>query len=188
MDLIGYHGTDASNHESIKNNNFNVSCNNDDWLGVGVYFFIDGVSCPIENAREWAVNQAYDKSSHSNKYEYFVVLKARIVLEKVFDTRSDKALNVFNELRNAILDEHNHRFTVKNALHENDKIIWDIISALNKFDGIIHNLYIKNKFQRIKKVHSNVPNATVLCVKDNVNIEVESIEQETSGSVNNGLR
>lgn len=185
MTLTGFHGTDTSLVKSIKEKNFYLSSNVDDWLGKGVYFFIEGITCPIKNACEWAANQAYDKRTHSYKYKHYVVLEAQIMLdeEKVFDTRDDKALVVFNELRDAIIKKHNKLFQQNNELHENDRIIWDIISSDNGLEGIIHNLYIKDKFQRINRVHSNVPNTTVLCVKDASSIDVPSIKQKTRGSV-----
>ncbi|WP_428353234.1 hypothetical protein [Methyloprofundus sp.] len=52
-----------------------------------------------------------------------------------------------------------------------------------KLDIIIHNLYIKNKTQRIKKIASNTPNVTVMCVKDVANIDIDTINKEKEGRV-----
>lgn len=50
-------------------------------------------------------------------------------------------------------------------------------------DAVIHNLYIKDKIQRIKRIGSNVPNTTVLCVKVPTSIVRESIEVVCDGEI-----
>lgn len=183
MILTGFHGTNSDNVSNIQTSNFHLSENPDDWLGKGVYFFIKGITCPSSNAIEWARNKAYDKKKQKNHYQNYSVLKTSIELDNVFDTRSQDALLVFNILRDAILKKHRLLFKASNALHENDKIIWDIISDDSRLDGVIHNLYIRNQFQRIKRVNSNVPNTTVLCVKNNSSINLSSIDVVKEGMV-----
>ncbi|MFB2878756.1 hypothetical protein [Floridanema aerugineum] len=51
--VYGYHGTSAEAAEGIIQQGFNVSSNDYDWLGTGVYFFQDA---PVR-AWEWANQQ-----------------------------------------------------------------------------------------------------------------------------------
>ncbi|MFB2894617.1 hypothetical protein ACE1CI_17040 [Aerosakkonemataceae cyanobacterium BLCC-F50] len=51
--VYGYHGTSAEAAEVIIQQGFNVSSNDYDWLGTGVYFFQDA---PVR-AWEWATQQ-----------------------------------------------------------------------------------------------------------------------------------
>ncbi|MEI8279568.1 MAG: hypothetical protein WCG87_07365 [Bacteroidota bacterium] len=55
--IIGYHGTSIDNRESILENNFNES-KNDEWYGDAVYFFVDGVNAnpPHQYAAEYAID------------------------------------------------------------------------------------------------------------------------------------
>lgn len=55
-EFTGYHGTSEENAAQIIKSKFIPSENHDDWLGYGVYFFIDGISCPINNAKAWDKN------------------------------------------------------------------------------------------------------------------------------------
>ena len=56
QEYIGYHGTNKEYSSLIVKNGFKSSQGNDEWLGHGVYFFIEGILCPKQNAREWAIN------------------------------------------------------------------------------------------------------------------------------------
>ncbi|MDR5610419.1 MULTISPECIES: hypothetical protein [unclassified Arsenophonus] len=67
MELIGYHGTNAENEDMILSGNFRVSTKDDEWLGTGAYFFIAGISDPINDAERWAIVQAYDHNLKINK-------------------------------------------------------------------------------------------------------------------------
>jgi hypothetical protein len=50
----GYHGTSLQSAEQIVVSNYRISEADNDWLGNGAYFFIDGFADPVENAVNWA--------------------------------------------------------------------------------------------------------------------------------------
>ena len=74
-EFTGYHGTSKENAAKIIESKFLPSENHDDWLGYGVYFFIEGISCPIKNAKEWAINQAWNKQNRTHKYSHYSIVK-----------------------------------------------------------------------------------------------------------------
>jgi hypothetical protein len=102
---IGYHGTDYDNVESILKNRFRISDKADEWLGHGIYFFTEGISDPIENAKEWAINQAWDKVAKRYSYQKYAVLKAEVSGERVLDLTTTEGLRVYNEMRNLFIRE-----------------------------------------------------------------------------------
>lgn len=176
--FVGYHGTDASKVSSIQQFNFNKSTEDDDWLGHGVYFFVEGISCPVENASEWAVNQAFKK-----KYAEYAVLQADIVGIRLLDTTTLDGLKAFNTIRNALIRKHNSYFHPARNIYEDDRLMWNMVAKALKLDIIIHNLYIKDNIQRRKRIASNVPNTTVICVKEPSSVVLGSIQVACKGRV-----
>lgn len=174
--FVGYHGTNASNVISIKKNNFTLSQNDDEWLGFGVYFFIDGIGCPKVNAVEWANNQAYCTEKRRLTYTKYSVLSAPIACKNVLDASKLSGINAFNAVRDYALKsvpDFNKRFRSK---FNDNRIMWNFVSEQMELDAVINSLYIKNKQQRIKGIISNVPNSMVLCVRNNKHIDFNNID------------
>lgn len=83
INFDGYHGTDNAHVRSILTRGVNLSVDDSHWLGDGIYFFAKGKSNhPEAQAEQWAILQAWDKVSQSNKYDHFSVLKAEISVEE----------------------------------------------------------------------------------------------------------
>jgi len=181
INLVGYHGTDSSLVPSIQQNNFIPSTANRDWVGHGVYFFIEGVGCPVGNATEWAKNQAYDRLEP--KYSHFSILQADVKCERLLDVRTDKALNVYNQIRNAMIQKFKNVFRKCNHINESDCKMWNLVSEYLDLEVIIQNLYIKDCHQRRLKISSNVPNTTVMCVRKPRFIDKQSINLAESGVI-----
>lgn len=180
-EYVGYHGTDSDCVADIKKDNFRISQNDDDWLGYGVYFFVEGISNPVENASEWAKNQAFHRGSYA--YESFTILKATTRCNAILDTTTTKGLQIYNKARELLIEKHNKYFYPGRKFQNDDRIIWNLVASFMELEVIIHNLYIKNKRQRILKIGSNVPNTTVMCVKEPTFIDKSTIEVETTGRV-----
>lgn len=180
-EYYGFHGSDFDNVESILSENFRESINKDEWLGYGVYFFVDTISDPLDNAKEWAKNQAFSKGSYD--YEKFAVFRAKIACDRVLDTTQAEGLKAFNTLRNALIQKHDECFQRNRDLRCDDRVMWNLVAQVMKLDAVVHNLYIKDKVQRVKRIGSNVPNSTVLCVKIPTSIVKESIEVVYDGKV-----
>ncbi len=182
---IGYHGTNREYVSSIMQNNFNVSRNADEWLGYGTYFFIEGISCPISNAEEWAINQAWDSERKEYRYKEYSILSANIEAERILDLRTEEGLFVFNKFRTAIIEKyHNQYFKNNRKIYEDDRIIFNLIIKAMNLDLIIHNTYIKTKTQRIKKIYSRIPNCSIMVVTNPIRLIVqESIREINKGTI-----
>jgi hypothetical protein len=161
---IGYHGTNYENVESIIKHGFHVSDNADEWLGHGIYFFTEGISDPIENAKEWAINQAWDKENKRYCYKKYAVLKVEVSGERVLDLTTENGLRSYNEMRNLLIHKYESLFhRDRNISEDNCKMSNLIVDAMN-LDILINRLYIKNGIQRKLRLVSNVPNTTVMVV------------------------
>lgn len=176
-----FHGSDFNNIGSILAESFRKSEGEDEWLGHGVYFFVEGISDPTENAIEWAKNQAYSKGEF--KYKEFAVFKAVVVCDKVLDVTNTEGLKAFNALRNMIIEKHDKLFERNRDFQCDDRVMWNLVATSLRVDAVKHNLYIKDKTQRVKKIRSNTPNTTVLCVKSPDSIVKDTIEIVCHGDV-----
>ncbi|WP_022653818.1 hypothetical protein [Aquaspirillum serpens] len=88
----GYHGTSEENAKSIVATKFRLSQEGDEYLGTGVYFFVDGICCPITAGKRWAVSKHSDAPS---------VVRADIQLSgsNILDLREVEHIKKFNELK-----------------------------------------------------------------------------------------
>lgn len=107
IELVGCHGTDVANNDGIFEKNFEPSFGDDHWLGEGVYFFIDGISAPNENARKWAIVHAWDNDKRNLTYQEYVVIKADISVEekKFIDLTTTDGIKIFNHLRDQYVEK-----------------------------------------------------------------------------------
>lgn len=178
---IGYHGTNADHVESIVKNGFYTSDNADEWLGHGIYFFTEGISDPIENAKEWAINQAWDKVAKRYLYQKYAVLKVEVSGERVLDLTTTEGLQVYNEMRNLFIHKYESLFHRDRDIRQDNCKMSNLIIKRLKLDILINHLYIKNKSQRRLNLVSNTPNTTVMVVTKPQNIL--SIEVVSRGEI-----
>ncbi|MFN6540598.1 MAG: hypothetical protein RM021_030230 [Nostoc sp. EkiNYC01] len=62
-EYVAYHGTVLSKIDLISNTGKLLpSKNDDDWLGHGVYYFINGLNNPKRSAINWAACVNWDKT------------------------------------------------------------------------------------------------------------------------------
>jgi hypothetical protein len=163
-----FHGTNFDYAQSILANGFTIFPSNEDWLGYGVYFFAEGVSCPVENALEWA----------KNKYASTPIAILRSTIEvdegKLLDLRNIKSLYHYNQVKNRLINKHYDVLSERRDLEikkrkdirVDDRIITNLIAEQLGVDVIIHNTYIKNSKQRVISLESSYPNTSVCCVRD----------------------
>ena len=104
---LSYHGTNRENTPLIVKDGFVPSAHFNDWLGYGVYFFINGISCPKNNAKEWGINQSWNGKIKKNAYTDYSVIEATIYANNILDLRNDEDQIVFNQLRDHILERYN---------------------------------------------------------------------------------
>lgn len=180
-EFTAYHGTDTKNVTNIQKSNFNKSEELDEWLGYGVYFFIEGISCPINNAKEWAINQGWKRRVDS--YCYYSVLSVQVKATNVLDTNIKEHLVEVNKVRSLLIEIEKNNWARDRNFSEDNRVMWNLIADFMDLEIIIHNLYIQTKTERILKIKSNIPNATVMCVKNVANIQLNSLKVIDKGRV-----
>ncbi|MFZ6801862.1 hypothetical protein [Undibacterium sp. Di24W] len=164
----GFHGTSLDASKSIVGGQFLKSESRTEWLGHGVYFFVEGISCPLQNAQDWAICQAWDKENCVNLYDDFGVLKSEIQLgeDELIDLTCLSGLQAFNatkaELYSALM-KHGIQLAPQ---EEHNCILFNFMVDVLEVKAVKHHLYIKNKRERRAKLDLNVPNTTVCCLVD----------------------
>ena len=167
--IEAYHGTGLESAQTICKTSFNKSEGENQWLGDGVYFFVDGISDPKENASKWAVVNAWDKKAHKNKYDKYGVLLANIDVndDDVFDMRREEIARFFNEYRN----EFNKKIIEAGRSYEKFEDA-NILNEMREFKihplkVVVAAMYVKlTKDERILKIESRLPNTTICSVND----------------------
>lgn len=181
--FIGFHGTSEVNASSIMSSNFIPSENPDDWLGYGIYFFIEGINDPCENAKEWAKNCAWVGQGKPLKYSKFNVLSVLVSGRNVLDTTKTEGLNAYNEIRELLEKKEKKCFQRNRSVNQDNRVMWNLVADFLQLEIIIHNLYIRTETQRKLQIASNVPNTTVMCVKNVSNIHFDTIEKVFEGCI-----
>lgn len=186
--IIGYHGTDAKNEKNILENNFKESTGSKQWLGNGVYFFIEKILNPPEiDAKNWAIVNAWDNSLKRNIYLNYVVLKAEIKInnEKFLDLDTKEGLEIFSitkkELYNKLKSSKKKK--LKNDL--TDSSIIEIIKIIRNIEFVKQEMYAQNSiFERINKLFSRIPNICILAVSNPTNnINIHNIKTILKGEI-----
>jgi len=170
--IIGFHGTDSKNVSKIRAHNFRLSLGDKEWLGDGVYFFVDGICHPSPkgNAVKWAIAESWDKTTKRNKYSEYSVLEVEIEEkeEYILDLCTVEGMKIYNYLRNKYIEKivqagvklKRPRFRdgeIINAARNNK------IFPINIVKG---NFYIKFASERIFDISFRIPNTTIIAVND----------------------
>jgi hypothetical protein len=184
--FIGYHGTSGESASLIIETGFTPSKNHDDWLGHGVYFFINGISCPKSNAEKWAKNQAWDNDKKYYKYKAYSVIQAKVDVQKsrLLDLTTTDGLEVFNTIRELLINELQQHFFVRGRdVNDDDQKICNHAISHLKLELLISHFYIKNQTQRTKNIVSKIPNTTVMLVVKPELCNISSIKQVKTGVI-----
>ncbi len=187
--IIGYHGTDAKNEDSILKNNFAESSGKQ-WLGNGVYFFVEEILNPPDiDAENWAIVTSWNNDSKINTYLNYIVLEAEIELNgNIFlDLDTVEGLEIFNIVRSAILEKLKiaKKKRLKNDL--SDSAIIEEIKKQTKVKIIKKKMYVKlTSFERKNKLFSRIPNVSILVVSNPIeNINKHTIKIKNKGEIKN---
>lgn len=117
--INGFHGTNFDNVESIINNGFVMNTSSKDWLGIGIYFFVDGLGdVPQEHAAEWAKAVAWDKIKKRNTYVRYAVIRASIDCSEndvVLDMTTKEDTDLFNRFRKSYLRNEANRNRIRKS-------------------------------------------------------------------------
>jgi hypothetical protein len=181
VEFKGYHGTSMQNAKSILENGFKVMPSPEDWLGHGLYFFIDGISEPEGSAFEWSKN--------TFGINHGVALEAKILMKQVdiLDLRVTNNLKKYNHVREKVIRTNFDNLSRRRDLNLkkrkdirlDDCIITNEVCRIIGYRAIIHNVYIKTKSQRELTLESSYPNATVLCINDIGSVTSFDIAEES---------
>lgn len=171
--IIGFHGTDARNVSNIKANNFRLSLGDQEWLGDGIYFFVDGICHPTpkNNAVKWAIASAWDNTQKRNTYNEYSILEVEIEENENFilDLCTVEGMKIYNYLRNKYIEKIVQAGVklVKRPRFRDGEIINSArknkIFPINIVKG---NFYIKFANERKFDISFRIPNTTIIAVYD----------------------
>lgn len=180
LSIEAFHGTSLESAKEIEASNYRESDRDDEWLGKGIYFFVDGISDPLTNAIDWAIAQAWDNAEKIYKYKEFAVLKSTVEVDenRLIDLTSQEGLRNFNSAKLLLLKEIFKGFASEElkemSVETHSCKVFNFIVAKFNAHAVKHNLYINNKKGRRMNLKSNVPNTTVLCVRrENFNFNAQ---------------
>ncbi len=166
FDFEGYHGTSLESAKNILISEFELSFGDREWLGNGVYFFIQGLSSKPEiQAEKWAISQAWNNVSKTYSYNNFCVLKSKILVsENTFlDLTTEEGLEVFEYLS----DKFENKIK---ELSKKLKYLDGLLINLARSEGILEinvvkaNFYIKFAKERVKNINLRANNCTICAV------------------------
>lgn len=166
--FIGFHGTSFDNAINITQGSFQPSKGNTEWLGDGVYFFIEGINRnPAIQAEKWAIAQSWDSDVKENRYDRVSVIKSDIIVEDDFflDLTSNNGVEILSYV---IEKYQNKLLSIGKKLKYLDGLIINFIRG----EGILNiqvvrgNFYIKFTNERINKINLRIPNTTICAVFD----------------------
>jgi hypothetical protein len=162
----GFHGTSLKSATEILKSNFELSFGDAEWLGDGVYFYINGVSTkPEEQAEKWAIAQSWNNDTKKHSYNNYCVLKS------IIDVEEDNFLDLTNEDGIEVFEYLLDRFEKK--IKESGKkldYLDGLLVNLARGEGILEidvvkgNFYIKFAQERIKRINLRTNNCTICAV------------------------
>lgn len=181
-----FHGTRARHLGSIEHDGIRPSSNEDDWLGTGTYFFVDGLEDPRLGAFEWSRTTLWNKDTKTFIGEDVAVIEAFVTLDvsRVFDLREAKRAHEFHRFRRHWI-KHNvpKRSThlARPAKDTYDGRLLDAYKHENGFAGMVGDFYIKFLIrERHFRIDSRIPNISILCVThplvQNTTVQIANIE------------
>ena len=170
--LIGFHGTNAANVDSILASGFRPSNAEGLWYGPGVYFFGEGISRdPAKDAENWLREHSFDKGRQSFKFESFAIIKAEIKPRKLLDLTTDEGKLMFNHARDELISRG-----IKPP--KGDYVDADVIGFLIKiihFDVFITDVFVRASQEKGNKLRARTPNVRFICVNDESAIDPSSL-------------
>ncbi|PKK36550.1 hypothetical protein BWI96_11895 [Siphonobacter sp. SORGH_AS_0500] len=191
VEFEGYHGTNEANVGNILTNHFNISEGPDEWLGDGTYFFVEGISDPVQRAIQWAVVTAWDKLGKRNRYSRYSVIKAIITVEEEYllDLTTLEGRQVMNYLQEQYVKK---LAQMSKELRGSKKATEGAIINDVRDEGIFRLDVVKADFpfkfaaERILGTAFRQPNVTICAVfEPNNNINADSMCVVESGEVAN---
>lgn len=173
VNIEGFHGTSFENAKEIILEDFNPSIGDEEWLGDGVYFFVNGISDkPSNQAEEWAIAQSWNKVTKQNTYKRYAVLKCQIEVNE--DNFLDLTTSEGVEILDYIIESHTAKMK---EIGKKVNYIDGFVINFAREEGFLPvevakgNFYIKFTKERINRLNRRTPNCTICSVynpEDNI--------------------
>lgn len=170
--LHGFHGTRVDAVESIREKGLQPSRGDDEWLGAGTYFFMDGLDDPRVSAFEWARCKLWDKSRAAFDPGLVAVIEAVITVEEsaLFDLREPGNARAFHAVRRRWLARKvpsRSTHLARPAEPTYDTALLNEFKQERGVAGLIGDFYIQFFVrERHFRLDSRIPNVSMLCVTD----------------------
>ena len=175
---IAYHGTTRESATKIlEKQTFNMSCNINDWLGRGVYFYDSIDNAILYNIRGY-INENKLYPSYGNLNINRAILISEIVCKKddILDLNDFEDLQKFLGLWIMFYDKVKNDETFKSLEFQDGYMIDWLFDNTNYFDGckLVKNIFrldirfnrrINKMFNKKTRIGYNI-NQIFLCVKD----------------------
>ncbi len=164
--LVGFHGTSFENAKKIILDDFRLSIGHKEWLGDGIYFFVNGINDkPSNQAEKWSIAQSWNKIERKNNYLRYSVLKCEIEVED--DKFLDLTTSYGVEILDYIIDSHSAKMKEINkklAYIDGFTINFARLENILDIDVAKGNFYIKFTKERIDNLNRRTPNCTICSV------------------------
>lgn len=188
--IKGYHGTDAAMEAKIKREHF-MRSNKREWLGLGAYFFADGISAdgPVKDSIKWAEVRA---KCFRATWRYWAVLTVDIKTEKMVDLTDENSMKSFNRMRDIVYRKFSllpaRAQTSNETDSNNDRIIdveiLDHIREQTEVCAVKAHFFFKFTLENRNSIGSRLPNVTIVCVYEPEKaIERTSIQTHSQGQI-----
>lgn len=163
---VGFHGTSLTSARQIVGNNFKTSTSKAEWLGHGVYFFIEGLNEPHTKADGWARKRSWDPENRRRVYHDYAVLETNIETDIHLDLDDVEDQTSFEALRSKCEEKMRDEGMdpAKYAI-ENDCYLANFAMDTLELDALIRKEAILTERFQLK---TRFPNCRIMCVRDPV--------------------
>lgn len=185
LSIVGHHGTSVDSANAILKNSFSISEGDREWLGDGVYFFVDGVSTKtVELASKWAIAEAWNKKERKLDYNSYSIIESTISVDELeyLDLTIEDGLEVLEYL----IDRYEDKISsINRRMDYADGSLINMARNEGVFplEVVKGNFYIKFKRERILWLNMRTNNCTICavynpskCIKESLIIKTEPIE------------
>ena len=169
VNLKGFHGTDKANVSSILDEGFIPSKGDKHWLGDGSYFFLEGLNrFPENQAKQWAIVEAWDSKTKSNRYLSYAVIECSIQTddEHFLDLTKPEGIEILDYIQEQCYSKLKGLRNERIQYVEGFLINFARIKNLCPIDVAKGNFYIKLKPEdrKLKNVSWRTANSTICAV------------------------
>lgn len=162
----GHHGTSIESATNILASNYELSKGDDEWLGDGVYFFVNGISSKtVELAEKWAVAQSWDNEKKILKYKEYCVIQSSIQVDE--SEFLDLTIEDGVEILQYLVDRYKEKI---DSIGKKMKFLDGLLLNLARGEGFLPlgvvkgNFYIKFAKERIERINLRTNNCTICTV------------------------